>query len=128
MRVAAALAVVAVALAVAALACQAGSELPSGRVTVAGQTIDPAAWAEFLAPAWDEVRDLNEKLVVQSDDESDSVKLKQKAMASFDKIYRLSLKVGESFYLLAGFERLMGHLRYRTGRPADQTAGSETVA
>lgn len=102
---------------------------------VAGQKIRPAAWpttwsrtstrcATSPRPSW----------IASTTKARAWTDLKKKAMAAFDKTYRLVLKVGESFYQLAGLERMANispphapkHLRDRstTVPPAQRPARS----
>ncbi len=85
-----------------------------------GATIDPAEWAKYLKPPLEQTLDLLEQLQFRGDDVEIAVEIKGKILVAFDKTYRRVLRVAEMLYLLAGFSRTAGSLRYKGGRPAEK--------
>ncbi len=97
--------------------------------TTPGVTVNTAEWAEYLRPALDDLSRHLDELGNRSEDEVQVVGLKKKALAAFDRTFRKVLRISELFYELAGLDRLVKHLRYRTGRPSEQVkAGPRGVA
>ncbi len=85
-----------------------------------GVTVSPAEWAEYLRPAVDDLSRHLDELGSRSEDEVLVVGVKKKALAAFDRTYRKVVRMSELFYELAGLDRLVKHLRYKSGRPAEQ--------
>lgn len=88
--------------------------------TAPGVTVSPSEWAEYLRPALDDLSSHLDRLGSRSEGEVEAVGVKKKALAAFDRTYRKVVRMGELFYELAGLDRLVKHLRTRTGRPPEQ--------
>ena len=82
----------------------------------AGPPPNPASWAEYLRPALNEFNRYMNAINQHSDNQSDVVEAKNKALAIFDLNYSRIVRLSELFHELAGLDSLARYLEFQPWR------------